>query len=257
MSKKLSFIVFSVLSLSLPFAAVHAQAADCEIDVQPIVATLIQAQTAAASGNQDEALQQIADAKAALEVLKTNCTAEPLPPPDLTTTFTAPDESFTFNYPEGWAADEFTPTLDDFGSGGRAIIADTEAGLELLTQSIDQTKLAPTDQAAMIIVGSPSTVLYSLGIYDATVEQPNIPDAEALTEYILLAIRDGQVFDEISDPVYEGQNARFSIGNPEFVGVVLLTQLDTDKYTFTLLIGDTGTRTTVNTLAEAIHATVK
>lgn len=257
MGKKLGFALLSGFSLLMPFVGVQAQTTTCDIDVQPIVASLIEAQTSAASGDQDAALQQLADAKSAIEALETSCTVEPLPVPALTTTFTAPDESFTFNYPDDWVAGQFTLTLDSFGTGGRAIIANTEDGLELLTQTIDQTKLEPTDQAAMIIVGSASTVLYSLGIYDSTVEQPSLPSVKALTDYIQLAIRDGQLFDEIGDPIYEEQTAQFSIGNPEFVGLVLLTQLDTDKFSFTLLIGDTGTRATVNALAEAIHASVK
>ena len=257
MKKQLGLVALSVMSLSLPFTAARAQTADCAIDVQPIVAALIEAQTAAASGDQDMALQQLADAKTAIETLETNCTAEPLPPPELSASFTAPDESFTFNYPDGWAVGQFTVTLDDFGPGGRAIVANTEAGLDLLTQTIDQTKVEPTDQAAMIIVGTSKTVLYSLGIYDSTVEQPDLSTVEALTDYIQQAIKDGPVFDKISDPVYDGQTAQFTFADVEFVGKVLVSQLDTDKFALTLLLGDTGTQPAVDALAAAIHASVK
>ncbi len=259
MSKRLILAGLTLSSVLLSSVGVQAQDKTCDIDIQPIVAQLISAQTASASGKQEDALQQLREAKADLEALETACAngSAAVTVPELTTTFTAPDESFSFLYPDGWATDPFTFTLDSFGIGGRAIIANTQAGLKLLTQTIDQTKLGATDQAAMIIVGSASTVLYSLGIYDSTVEQPALPTVEALTDYIQLAIRDGQIFDEISDPTYEGETASFSIGNPEFDGLVLLSQLDTDKFSFTLLIGDTGTRPTVNALAEAIHASIE
>lgn len=259
MNKKHALLGLTFSTFLLSSVAVQAQAATCDIDVQPIVAQLISAQTAAASGKQDDALQQLGEAKANLEALEESCLNGPaaVVTPELTNTYTAPDESFSFQYPDGWAADQFTLTLDNFGAGGRAVIASTEAGLKLLTQTIDKTKLEPTDQAAMIIVGSSSTVLYSLGIYDSTVEQPDLSTVEALTDYIQLAIRDGQIFAEVSDPTYEEETAHFSIGNTEFDGLVLLSQLDTDKFAFTLLIGDTGTRPAVNVLAEAIHASIE
>ncbi|MCA0455821.1 MAG: hypothetical protein LCI00_17725 [Chloroflexi bacterium] len=257
MKKQLGLVALSVISLSLPFNAAYAQTADCAIDVQPIVATLIEAQTAAASGDQDAALQQLADAKTAIETLEAGCTAEPLPPPELSETFTAPDDSFTFSYPAGWVAGQFVLTLDSFGNGGRAIIGSNETALDMLTQTIDNTKLEPEEQAAMIIAGSPSTVLYSLGIYDSTVEQPDLSTLEALTDYIQLAIKDGPLFKEIADPVYEGQTASFTIADTEFDGMVLVSQLDTDKFAFTLLIGDTGTQAAVNSVAQAIHSTIQ
>ncbi len=254
---KLNFLVVSLLGLAVSFYAVKAQTSDCTIDVQPIVAKLISAQTAAASGNQTDALQEIADAKAELEVIEANCAREVPNSISLKTTFNAPDDSFSFNYPEGWLAGEFTPTLELFGKGGRTLIGNNEQALAALAKNVDETTFNPTEQAAIVIVGSANTVLYSLGLYDSTNVPKGIDDVKALTEYIQLAINDGPVFDTIGDPIYDGQSAQFTFEDKAFKGIVIITQLSTEKYSLTMLVGGKDTSATLATLATAISNSIQ
>ncbi len=255
MSKQFKLIALLGLGLSLSVFSVRAQAADCTIDVQPIVAKLIDAQTAAATGKQDDALLLVNEAKAELEAIETACKGAAAP--ELKGTFEAPDQSFTFNYPDGWLVDGFTPTLDIFGAGGQAIIGSNEQALDTLKQSIDKLKLEPSDQAAMVMVGTPNTVLYGLGLYDQANALKDDSGITALTEFLQTAIKDGQVFEEVSDPTYTENSATFNIGNKTFDGVVLLKQLSPTKYSFILMVGDEGTLPAVSTLGKAIEASVK
>ena len=257
MSKRTKLIAVLGLVLSLSVFSVQAQSSDCEIDIQPIVAKLIDAQSAAATGKQADALLLVTEAKADLEAIETACKTEAVLVPELKMSFEAPDKSFTFNYPDGWLEDSFTPTLEILGTGGRAIVGSNEKVLTSLKQSLNKVKLKPADQAVMVIVGSPNTVLYGLGLYDPDNALKDDSELTVLTDYLQTAIKDGQVFAEVSDPTYAKNSATFNIGNKEFDGIVLLRQLSAEKYAFTLVVGDDGTLPAVTVLSHAIEATVQ
>ncbi len=93
---RILFIITVLLAASIP---VHAQDDGCNIDLGATIETLFNAQRQADSGNPFGAVQNIDAAQAELAVLAESCADVLFPLPQA---FTAPDESITFNYPEGW-----------------------------------------------------------------------------------------------------------------------------------------------------------
>ncbi len=257
MHSKWSILFVSLVGFAWSLGAVQAKAANCTIDVQPIVAKLIEAQTAAAAGKQSEAIQQITSAKADLEAIEANCSPESAASIPLGSTFNAPDGSFEFKYPDGWAAGEFKSTLDVFGKGGTMLIGSNKQALSMLTKNVDETQFEADEQAVMVIVGSANSILYSLGIYDEKSALKGDSSVQELTEYLQLAIKDGPLFAQIGEPVYDKADAQFTISDKEFDGLVLLKELGKGQYALTLMLGDSGTSAEIPTMATAIHSSIQ
>src|SRR5829696_8130789 len=87
----------------------HAQ--ECEIDLTDSIITLTQAQAGAASGNTSSALSSISSVQTTLDNIQQTCAGQSSTP-ELTETFTAPDDLFSFNYPADWFVTEFQQGQD-------------------------------------------------------------------------------------------------------------------------------------------------
>ena len=81
---------------------VIAQEEDCEIDLSEVETLLLTAQTAVIAGDTSGALALIAEIQAALDSISAGCITI-----SLGQTFEAPDDSFSFSYPEDWTLGEY------------------------------------------------------------------------------------------------------------------------------------------------------
>jgi hypothetical protein len=92
-----------LLALCLIFASVllpvQAQDSNCDIELEETILALIQAQRQADSGNTFGAVQRIDDIQIELAALAEACSGVLFPLPR---SFTAPDGSIAFNYPDEW-----------------------------------------------------------------------------------------------------------------------------------------------------------
>lgn len=105
-----SFVLLVMISVGMVSAQDDAEsAADaCDIDLSGAIATLVQAQAAASSGETEEAQSLIADAQAALDAI-TTCEGggREAVSFDFTQTYDyLAERAFSFDYPEGWLAAE-------------------------------------------------------------------------------------------------------------------------------------------------------
>ncbi len=90
-----------VILLALPVGMINAQdtPGNCTVELETLILTMVQAQRAADAGNTFQAVQDLDAIQAELADLVTRCEGVLFPMP---LSYTDPDESVTFNYPENW-----------------------------------------------------------------------------------------------------------------------------------------------------------
>jgi hypothetical protein len=139
-----------LLTLLLVFPAAAQQEA-CEIDLTDFVVGLMQAQTAAASGDTESALAQIAQTRAALAGLIESCGAAGVEAGVLLENeFVAPNGSFVVNYPSNWVEGAFSPNPN----GGGVFFGSSPTAATALNTTIPE--LQPGEQALAVAVGTPA-----------------------------------------------------------------------------------------------------
>lgn len=231
-------IISMIALLIFPFTA-HAQESDCEVDVQPVVGLLIEAQSLGAQGNQEDALAKITEAQAALEAIKTTCSGEATPV-ELTQTFTSPDEYFTVDYPTGWVIGEYDDMIGGDGQGGNVFFASTAAVFDNIDKQPEEWVFNNGDVYAYVGVGSAHGVLS-----DALGNSPEPVSSTATLEALVDAFRSGLVEQDesfvVGEPEFLSLNDRkaafFSLGYPTFSGLVTLTELEKGRFGVLLTIG--------------------
>lgn len=109
-------VVLAVMLLAIP---VMAQEEACDIDLSEVETLLSEAQEAVDAGDTSAALDLIGEMQAALETITDGCIT-------LGQTFEAPDDSFSFSYPDDWVFGEYDSEGSDLaivfvGSSANAI----------------------------------------------------------------------------------------------------------------------------------------
>lgn len=146
--KRILISLSLLLLLAVPAAA---QAQACTIDLTDSVIQLLQAQALAASGDTGGGLAQIAEARAGLAALVSNCGAEGIEPGVLLDNeFGAPNGSFIVNYPLDWIEGGFSPNA----SGGGVFFGSSAAAAAALNSAVPQAE--PGEQALAVAVATPA-----------------------------------------------------------------------------------------------------
>lgn len=146
--KRLIIILGLALMLVYPAAA---QEEACELDLTNAVVALLQAQTSAAAGDTDGALEQIARTRAALAEYVESCAAAGIKASVLLENeFVAPNGSFVVSYPAGWVEGAFSPNP----GGGGVFLGSSPSAATALNSAVPQ--LQSGEQALAVAVGTPA-----------------------------------------------------------------------------------------------------
>lgn len=162
------------LLLGSVFTPLAANAQDCEINLTDAIIALTQAQASATSGDTAAALTAISDVQSQLDDIRGNC---PLTAPetsfDLTETFTAPGDLFSFDYPTGWFEAEYykgrdfetlfaTVNPDDvpLPTGGAVSVSSAT-----IASNYSPYVALPGQQSVSVVVGTPLQLFMELGLY--------------------------------------------------------------------------------------------
>lgn len=259
--RKLSLLNMLALMLLLiiPLTA-QAQEPACDIDIQSVVRTLIEAQTLAAQGKNADALAKIAEAQAALDTINTTCSGEAIPI-ELTQTFVAPDEVLTFEYPKGWVIGEYDTTTVEDTVGGDVIFASSASVFENIDRQPEEWVFDKGDVFAYVVVGTAMSVLRDAGVFDA---DAGISEETSLEE-LVSAFQSGLLKQNESFSVESAETfslndrkaGSFILNSANFSGLVVLVELEQGKFGVTLAIGAKDEAAQTSTYAKVIAASVR
>jgi hypothetical protein len=98
--RKALLLIVVMMGMATP---IIAQEADCDIDLSEVETLLLQAQVSLTAGDIDGALERITQMQTALEAIEDGCITI-----SLSESFEAPDDSFSFDYPDGWTLGEYS-----------------------------------------------------------------------------------------------------------------------------------------------------
>lgn len=143
-----------LIALLSGVVTVQAQGDWCQIDLSGVTATLTRAQAAAARGEPDQALALLAQADAALADIETGCNPPTVTPEvALGAVYTAVDNSFTVQYPEGWF------TLPSSATNSVSLGTDQAAAAAVAGAD---PNLTSGQRGALVLVGSPAQLTNSI-----------------------------------------------------------------------------------------------
>lgn len=247
-----------------------ASAQDCAIDVQPVVTLLIDAQTAAAQGDNASALAIISQAQTELQAIQDACGSTQMSGDiELSQSFSQPDFGFAFSYPAGWLTDDFRepmPAYDNTGGsqagrGGSLTIANSESSMTFIQEPPGEQQLEKDGQVALIAAGSASQILYAVGIYD--VDQPPVDDLglTGLVQLMIDTLKEADLFTSIGEPSYsiiDGQKvAQVKMDHPDFEALLLLRQLPANQFALTFGVGNREASLPLASLMTAINRSIQ
>lgn len=221
----------------------------CAIDLSNAIGTLADAQVSAANGDQTEARAMIAAVQLQLTEIETRCT-EADEPIQLSQTFTAPDDIFAFQYPEGWELGQFTAGLDWNDELANMSVEETiPPGAKVVVSSdavdylLGGASARPVSGVQVIVsVGSALHILQSINIYNDVMGFQYVNDGftmDTLSNHLLVPLRE---FSQNGPPAWtsvDSTRPTYAIDmlNTGFPIYVLLVQLDEEQGSYALIIG--------------------
>ncbi len=253
-------LAFSLLFAGalLPFSPLQAQ--NCTVDLSSVIGQLTEAQALADTGNTPTALTTIADVQAALDALQRSCTrADALDA--LASTYSAPDESFRFQYPEGWFMGEFHEGRDwelltnganpqnlPLPPGGSVTLSSVEVPLNYSPYVALKDVLSVT-----VLVGNPLHLFNELGLYSPQFAETFLAGAfgfDELAEALETGIRQSPMNPDLLLTPVEGARPTlgFTAYNDATNLALVLVALDETGNLYALLVSPTLTRDNVEML---------
>ena len=240
---RVAAIVF--ILMCVPMFAAHAQQSTCTIDLSSVVTELLRAQAAASGGDTGAGLTQIAGVRAALGEITAACAAAGVEAGVvLDNRFTAPNASFSVNYPSGWVEGNFSPNSD----AGAIFLGNTPTAAQALNTSIPQ--LSAGEQALAVAVGSATT----FGVGDDN------PSLEAvLQRFAERTLADFETTGELEMSSFEDRSiGRMEFGGEAFQSILVGIRLgDRDLYAIVVAVAAPGELDSVRRLADAVALSVR
>lgn len=248
------FVLAGFLLLGSVFTPLAAFAQDCEINLTDAIIALTQAQANATSGDTAAALTAITDVQATLDAVRENCPlAAAATSFDLSETFTAPDELFSFSYPAGWYEAEYHEGMDwaqMLANSNPLFLAISAGG----TMTVLSEEMPPAYspyaviagvQSVTVIVGSPMHLFTELGIYDTDLAEDFLAgrfDKEDLVDALETRIQQSPMASNLEIAPVEADRPTVSI---ETQGAdarltLLLVELDRFESRYALLVSPTS-----------------
>lgn len=166
---------------------------------------------------------------------------------DLGQTYTSPDGSLTFNYPDGWVTDELLP--------GFLFVANSQAALDRVNGSSEESTLLPGDVVYYIIGPTAAKVAFDV--------EPTASALEAL-QALSASLSDSS---DAEDPTTVGEPgeltigdysaARSTISSPELEGLIIALKPADDAVIITLLATPVGETEAAEAAFRAVLESIK
>jgi hypothetical protein len=241
------------LLLGSVFTPLAAFAQDCDINLTDSIIALTQAQANATSGDTAAALSAITGVQATLDTIREGCPLTAETTFDLSETFTAPDDLFSFNYPAGWFEAEYHDGMDweqMLASSNPLFLAISAGGtMTVLSEEMPPgySAYAVIDgvQSVTVIVGSPMHLFTELGIYDTDLAEDFLAgrfDKEDLVNALETRIQQSPMASNLEIAQVEAERPTISV---ETEGAdtrltLLLVELDPYESRYALLVSPTS-----------------
>lgn len=250
------------LLLGSVFTPLAAQAQDCEIDLTDAIIALTQAQADAASGDTAVALSAITDVQATLDTIRESCPFTAAETTfDLSETFTAPDDLFSFDYPAGWFEAEYHEGMDweqTLANANFLFLAISAGG----TMTVISEEMPPAYspyavidgvQSVTVIVGSPMHLFAELGIYDTDLAEDFLAgrfDKEDLVDALETRIQQSPMASDLEIAPVEAARptVRIETQGADTRLTLLLVELDRFESRYAMLVSPTSVENDANML---------
>jgi hypothetical protein len=235
--------VWLILTLSCVFIT-GAQGQSCEIDLSDAAAQLMRAQAAAAGGDADAGLAQIAEVRAALATITTGCAETGIEAGVLLENqLIVPNGSFAFDYPSGWVTGTFSPSP---GGGGMFVGSSTPA-VQALNTNVPQMQSG--QQALVVAVGTPEL----LGADDETSSLETV-----LTSFASRALVQYELVGELELSTMGDETiGRMAFSGETFEAVLVGRQIDDDLYAIVVGVSAPGELDALRPTADAVALSVR
>lgn len=265
-----------LLSISLLYMGINVVQAqtpeppsgDCKIDLSLVIANLADAQVSATSGDRPAALEMIAQVQADLQEIETNCTETALSV-ELSQTYRAPGDLFTFAYPQDWFIDAFQEGLDWESLLPRGV-ADTQpiprgGSILISSEPITASRAVSTDATVISIsVGNPLHILQATGLHRPEASTQFIEEGFTLKTLSEEFFLQGQAYDEnriitMNEVTAQRPTVAFHMSDEQMNAYIVIVALNEAENQYAVVVGvapakdEAGqTRQLVRAIAETI-----
>ena len=223
-------IVVIIVIIMMIAAPVAAQNNNCDIDLTVVAAMLFQAQGEAKSGDTEAALRTIDVIQSALDNIKANCDSEVMVVPvepeeaprqsvELSQTFVSDDDTFTFQYPDGWNVQVVELPISGAAS---VMIGNVEPDrLRVLAQSLSMAE-EPGEQIITVqMTDANGALALNLGLGD----NPTIYEVDQVAVQMFSVMLQIDVSNPVELTINDQFAIRHELSNQDGVGAYIIIDL--------------------------------